>query len=158
MELSLDHYARVIFHRKWLVLGVFLIATIGTVVFSSRIPDVYTSDTVIMVDPQKVPETYVRSTVTGDVRNRSGHVVAANPERNTSSEDHRHAQSLLRRQKDLAREDVISRMRKDISVSILSEFGASQELQAFRIGYSGKEPGLSHRSRMNWHRCSSKKI
>ena len=30
------------------------------------------SSTLILVDPQKVPESYVKSTVTGDLRNRLG--------------------------------------------------------------------------------------
>jgi hypothetical protein len=37
---------------------------------------------------------------------------------------------------------VITKMRKNISVSVVSDFGASQDLQAFRITYSGREPHL----------------
>ena len=33
-------------------------------------------------------------------------------------------------------------MRSDISVQVVSDFGASQDLQAFRITYSGKEARL----------------
>ena len=36
------------------------------------LPDIYTSETTVLVDPQKVPEVYVKATVTGDVRNRLG--------------------------------------------------------------------------------------
>ena len=35
----------------------------------------------------------------------------------------------------MAREDVIAMMQKDVSVSIVSNYGGSQDLQAFRIGY-----------------------
>ena len=34
------------------------------------------------------------------------------------------------------------KMRKDISVSVVSDFGGSQDLQAFRIAYSGRDPRL----------------
>src|SRR5262249_5678035 len=45
--------------------------------------------------------------------------------------------------KTFAREDIIGKMRKDISVSVVSDFGgSSQDLQAFRITYSGREPRL----------------
>ena len=40
----------------------------------------------------------------------------------------------------LAREEIISRMRKDIGVSLVSDFGAGQGLEAFKISYSGKDP------------------
>ena len=42
----------------------------------------------------------------------------------------------------MAREDVISRMRSDISVQVVSDFGASQDFQAFRITYSGRDARL----------------
>jgi len=45
--------------------------------------------------------------------------------------------------KTLAREDVVAKMRKDISVNIVSDFGGNtQDLQAFRIAYSGRDPRL----------------
>ena len=69
-QLSLEHYVRVLFHRWWVILGTFILVSAGTFIATKRMPDVYTSETVIMVDPQKVPESYVRPTVTGDVRNR----------------------------------------------------------------------------------------
>src|SRR5215469_12089348 len=71
-QMSVEHYLRVLVHRRWLVLGTWLFISLATAIVSFRLPDVYTSDTLILVDPQKVPETYVKPTVTGDVRNRLG--------------------------------------------------------------------------------------
>jgi succinoglycan biosynthesis transport protein ExoP len=141
-EVSVEHYLRLILHRKWLVLGVFSLVSITTFVIASRMQDIYISETVIMVDPQKVPDSYVRSTVTGDVRNRLG----------TLSQQILSATRLQKiietlnlypeERKAQAREDVITRMRRDISVQVVSDFGGGQDLQAFRIGYSGTQPGL----------------
>src|SRR5947209_4063932 len=69
---SPEHYLRLLLHRKWLVLSVFIAVSAATFVVSYRLRNIYTSETVILVDPQKVPEAYVKSTVTGDVRNRLG--------------------------------------------------------------------------------------
>lgn len=139
---SAQHYLRLIVHRKWLVAGVFLVISLVTVLVAARLPDVYTSETVILVDPQKVPEGYVKSTVTGDVRNRLG----------TLSQQILSATRLQKiidtlrlypeDKKTLPREEIITRMRRDISVKVLSDFGGSQDLQAFRITYSGREPRL----------------
>ena len=140
--LSAEHYVQLILHRKWLVLAVFVVTTVIVVLVTSRMPDVYVSETVIMVDPQKVPDTYVRSTVTGDVRNRLGtlsqQILSATRLQKIIDTLNLYPED----RKKLAREDVITRMRKDINISILSDFGASQELQAFRIAYSGQEPRL----------------
>jgi succinoglycan biosynthesis transport protein ExoP len=140
--LSPEHYLRLIFHRKWLVLGVTLMVSAGTAIFSHYLPNVYSSETLILVDPQKVPDAYVKSTVTGDVRNRlstlSQQILSA-----TRLQKIIEALNLYPEdRKKLAREDVITRMRSDISVQVVSDFGATQDLQAFRIGYSGKDARL----------------
>jgi succinoglycan biosynthesis transport protein ExoP len=141
-QLSAAHYVQVILHRKWLVVAVCVLTTAIVVLVTSRMADVYVSETVIMVDPQKVPDSYVRSTVTGDVRNRLGtlsqQILSATRLQKIIDTLNLYPED----RKILAREDVITRMRKDISISILSEFGASQELQAFRISYSGQDPRL----------------
>ena len=140
--LPLEHYARLIYHRKWLVLGVFALIAGGTFFFAQSLPNIYQSETLIMVDPQKVPESYVKSTVTGDIRNRLG----------TLSQQILSATRLQKiidtlnlypeERKTLAREDLITKMRSEISTNIVGDFGGSQDLQAFKITYSGKDPRL----------------
>jgi uncharacterized protein involved in exopolysaccharide biosynthesis len=141
-RLSPEHYVRLVMHRKWLVLSVALGISAGTIVVSHFLPNIYTSETVILVDPQKVPDSYVKSTVTGDVRNRlstlSQQILSATrlqmiiESLNLYPED----------RKKMAREDVITRMRADISVQVVSDFAASQDFQAFRISYSGRDAQL----------------
>ena len=141
-QLPLEHYLRLLMHRKWLILGVFLTASVSTAVFSYFLPNVYTAETVILVDPQKVPESYVKATVSGDVRNRLG----------TLSQQILSATRLQRiidtsnlfpeEKKNLTREELILRMRSNIEVQVLSDFSGSQDLQAFRLRYSGKDPRL----------------
>lgn len=141
-SLTPEHCIRLLFHRKWLILGVFAAVSVATVIVTSRIRNEYTSETVIMVDPQKVPDNYVKATVSGDIRNRLG----------TLKQQILSATRLQKiidtlnlyptERKTMAREDVITRMRSDISVDVVSEFGGSQDLQAFRIGYLGTDPQL----------------
>src|SRR5579863_3952037 len=138
-ELNLEHYWLLLWHRKWIALGIFVTIALGTAAISYRLPNIYTSETLILVDPQKVPDSYVRPTVTGDVRDRLG----------TLSQQILSATRLQKiidtlslypeTRKTEPREEVITHMRKDISVQVVSDFGGSQDLQAFRITYSGKE-------------------
>jgi succinoglycan biosynthesis transport protein ExoP len=140
---SLEHYFRLLLHRKWLILGIWLLVSLVTVLVVYRLKDVYTSDTVILVDPQKVPESYVKSTVTGDVRNRLGtlsqQILSSTRLQQIIEKLNLYPED---RKAGMAREDVITKMRTDISVHVVSDFGASQDLQAFRITYSGKDPRL----------------
>ena len=71
-ELSAEHYLLILQHRKWFIAVIFLIVACGTGVVSYFLPNVYTSETLILVDPQQVPSDYVKPTVSGDVRNRLG--------------------------------------------------------------------------------------
>jgi polysaccharide chain length determinant protein (PEP-CTERM system associated) len=141
-ELSTEHYIRILWYRKWIVLVCFAVIAAGTAIWSSYLPDIYTSDTVILVDPQKVPDTYVKSTVTGDVRNRLGtlsqQILSATRLQKIIDNLNLYPED----RKQLAREDVITKMRNDISVNVVSDFGGSQDLQAFRISYSGRDPRL----------------
>jgi succinoglycan biosynthesis transport protein ExoP len=142
MGLPVAHYLRMILYRKWIVAAIFLIVSGGIAVYTWFLPNIYTSDTLILVDPQKVPESYVKSTVTGDIRNRLGtlsnQILSA-----TRLQKIIDALNLYpEERKKMAREDVISKMRGDISTNIVSDFGGSQDLQAFRIVYSGQDPRL----------------
>jgi succinoglycan biosynthesis transport protein ExoP len=141
-RLSPEHYLRLLVHRKWLVLGVALGVSAGTFVFSHYLPNVYTSETVILVDPQKVPDAYVKSTVTGDVRNRlstlSQQILSATRLQRIIETLNLYPED----RKKLAREDIITHMRGDITVQVVSDFAASQDFQAFRIAYSGKDARL----------------
>lgn len=138
----IEHYLRLILHRKLLILGIFVLVTGGVVFYAERLPNIYMSETLILVDPQKVPEAYVKSTITGDIRNRLG----------TLSQQILSATRLQKiidtlnlypeERKTLAREDVITKMRSDISTSIVTDFGGSQDLQAFKIQYFGRDPRL----------------
>ena len=141
-QVSPEHYLRLIIHRKWLVLSTFVLCSAATFIVSYRLPNVYTSSTLILVDPQKVPESYVKSTVTGDLRNRLGtlqqQILSAT--RLQKIIDSLNLYPVER--KTMAREDVIATMQKDVSVSIVSNYGGSQDLEAFRIGYSGRDARL----------------
>jgi polysaccharide chain length determinant protein (PEP-CTERM system associated) len=141
-QISPEHYLRLILHRKWLIITTFLTVTAVTVVVVSQLPDFYTSETLILVESQKVPESYVRPTVTGDVRSRL----------NTLEQQILSATRLQtiidglklypEERKKMAREDVITQMRRDILISLVSDFGRQDVLQAFKIAYSGRDPRL----------------
>jgi len=140
--LTPEHCLRLIFHRKWLILGIFGFVSAVTALITTRLPNVYSSDTLILVDPQKVPESYVKATISGDIRNRLGtlkqQILSATRLQKIIDNLHLYATE----RKNMAWEDVITQMRSDIGVSVVSDFGGSQDLQAFRITYSGQDPQL----------------
>jgi polysaccharide chain length determinant protein (PEP-CTERM system associated) len=140
-ETSIQHYLVVLLHRKWLILIIFLLVTAATLVVSSRLPNVYTSETLVLVDPQQVPSDYVRSTVSGDVRDRlstlSQQILSAIRLQRVIDQFNLYPKE----RKEMHSEDVIGLMRNNISVNLVGGSGAP--LQAFKIAYSNNDPKLA---------------
>ena len=69
-KLSLPDLLAMARRRLWLLTIPPIVTLLPALVYSSRIPDVYQSDMLIAIDPQRVPDAFVRSTVTlgADVR------------------------------------------------------------------------------------------
>ena len=65
-----DDILRIAKRRIWIVLLPFIATTIGVAAFTRTLPNKYRSETVILVVPQRVPENYVRSTVTSRIEDR----------------------------------------------------------------------------------------
>ena len=47
--ISPEHYLRVIVHHWWVVAITFVVVTTGTIVYTSRLPDIFTSTTLSFV-------------------------------------------------------------------------------------------------------------
>lgn len=65
-----EDFLRIAWRRKWLILLPLVIVSIAAALITRRLPDVYRSETTILVVPQRVPESYVRSTVTDRIEDR----------------------------------------------------------------------------------------
>ena len=60
-----DEVLRILWRRRWLLLVPLALAGGAAAIYSRTLPDRFRSETLILVVPQRVPESYVRSTVTG---------------------------------------------------------------------------------------------
>jgi polysaccharide chain length determinant protein (PEP-CTERM system associated) len=60
----------IVWRHKWMVVLPFAIATAAAAAYSRTLPDVYRSETLIMVVPQRIPDTIVRSAVTSRIEDR----------------------------------------------------------------------------------------
>lgn len=56
--------------NKWIIVSFVSVLTTAAILLSLRLPDLYRSETLILVVPQRVPESYVRSTVTTRIEDR----------------------------------------------------------------------------------------
>ena len=124
---------KLVWRRKWAVILPFLLVSAGTFVTARTLPNRYRSETVILVVPQKVPESYVRSTVTADIGDRLRSIREQILTRTRLE--------LIVRDFDLYRaerarmpmEDLVDAMRRDVLVEIVKG-------ETFRVAYTSDDP------------------
>jgi succinoglycan biosynthesis transport protein ExoP len=123
--------------RKWWVILTAMAATITACVVAWRLPNIYRSETVILVDPQKVPDAYVTSTVSSTVLDRLPMIrqEVMSPTRLKRLVDSLGLYPELRSRKE--GEQIIQTMQKAINIEVVD--AGAQRLSAFRIAFHSKD-------------------
>src|SRR5438093_2195592 len=66
LELGLDIWSR----RQWLAVVVFALMLAGTATVATFLPRIYRSTATVLVERHQVPESFVRSSITGELETR----------------------------------------------------------------------------------------
>lgn len=119
--------------HKWLLLMPFVVGAVGATIWARYQPDRYRSETLILVVPQRVPDNYVRSTVTTRLQDR---LQSINQQILSRTRLERIIQDFnlypeLRRTQFM--EQVVDEMRKNINPQIVKG-------DAFKISYVSTNP------------------
>jgi succinoglycan biosynthesis transport protein ExoP len=129
---ALKQHAHVVF------LSFLLLAILG-IVGVSLLPNVYRATTTILVDPQKIPEKYVSSTVTTDPNARMNtltqQVLSASRLQEIIDKDNLYPE--LRKKK--SREEVLDFMREKTKIELKQSPEPEQGLSSFTIAYEDND-------------------
>jgi polysaccharide chain length determinant protein (PEP-CTERM system associated) len=142
---SVDEYWAMVVRRRWWILGPLFLGWL--IVFASAwiIPPKYTSETVILVEQQKVPQQFVMPNVQVDLQERLQSITqqVLSRARLLSIINNLHLyQGLFFSSPD----DQILQMRKDIKIDLIQTPpipGKSPELTAFRVSYVADKPQIA---------------
>lgn len=128
--------------RRWkLFLMPMVLVPIAVFLIGKKIPKVYRSETLILIEPQKIPADYVKATVTSDITDRL-QTIRQQVMSRTRLEIVIHdlnlgGKSLTPQQENL----LIEQMRKNITVEIVAQpEGSRSDSGAFRISYLASNP------------------
>ena len=134
--------AMIIRRKMWIIICLLVVPPL--VFIAGRAwPKRYRSETVILVDPQRVPEEYVKATITGDVTDRLQTI---------SEEVMSRTRLLTIGNKDGLYQDVrqkfgddsaVDAMRKDIAVDIIKGANERSPIEGFKIAYIASTPRLA---------------
>ncbi len=142
---TLKDYRRLLLRRKWLIAFVTFGVALGTAVVTYSLPNIYKGTTTILVDSQRVPDTYVKSTVSTSVVDR----LATIQEQILSATRLNQVINEMNLYRNLRvkepQERIIDRMRKDIEIKVQNLGKADGGLGAFSISYRSRNPAEAAR-------------
>ncbi len=133
--------AWILWKQRWYVAGVILVVFAASALIVWRLPPVYRSDALILVESQKIPGAYVPSQVSTDLQDRladiSQRILSSARLRRIVDQFGLYQQEA----KAVGSDEVVEMMRKDITIK--PERGwARDQPGAFRVGFQGTRPAL----------------
>lgn len=144
-ELEFDDYVAILRRRLWVILIPTVVVPVVVYLISLKIPNRYTSQTLVLIESQKVPESYVRSVVSEELGFRLGTMQEQILSRTR-------LQPIIERfslyKEDASKvpmEELVDRMRKSISVRpVISEISSrGGGLPGFYVNFTSDNPRLA---------------
>ena len=131
-----------IVRRRWrLGLAVFLVPLSAVVSLALFLPRVYRASTVVLVDRQQVPETFVRSTVTSALETRLQSISQEVLKRGRLEELIQRFDLYPELRASKSMEAVTERMRRDIRIERVTDpVVRGGAIVAFTVSYTGRDP------------------
>ncbi len=138
------HWRTLCRRRWWLALPAFGIwMTVWVVAWF--LPAIYRSETVILVEQQKVPEQYVVSNVSADLQDRLQNMTQQILSRTRLLKIMEDFNLYPRLHARVTGDEMVERMRKDIQVDLVQAANRSGNLSAFKVAYLSNNPVLAQK-------------
>jgi polysaccharide chain length determinant protein (PEP-CTERM system associated) len=128
-----DDFVRIGKRHKWLIVIPFVVLSVATLIGSQYLPNRYRSQTLILVVPQRVPENYVKATVTTRIEDRLQSIRQQILSRTRLERTIEEFDLYASERKNGIMEDIVERMRWDIDVDVVKG-------DAFRIAFTSDSP------------------
>lgn len=127
---------RVALRRKWQIILPFVLIASSIAFYSYILPNRYRSETLILVVPQRVPESYVRSTVTSPIEDRLRSISDQILSRSRLEQIITEFGLYVELRQKLPMEEVVAAMRGDINVGTVRG-------DSFRVAYMAGDPTVA---------------
>src|SRR5215831_14600236 len=138
-------YARMLSRRKWFVIVVTFAFAVTVAIVTYFIPNSYKATTVILVDPQKVPDYYVNSTVTTSVVDRLATLRQQILSETRLSQIIDEMGLYQKLKNKVPQEELVKRMQLDILVEVGASPKGEKTLGSFSVSYFNSNANLAAR-------------
>ncbi len=137
--LSMRDYLDILLHRKWYVIIPLVVAILASFGVCQYLPKIYRATTLILVQPQSVPEKYVQPTITDTVISRLDTIAQEIMSRTRLEKVIQEFNLYQDLRKKAPMEEVVETMRKAIGVKVEEEKKQSTR-NTFTISFEGENP------------------
>ncbi|MCK5507046.1 MAG: hypothetical protein KAI50_00810, partial [Desulfobacterales bacterium] len=145
-NLNVKYYLDLALRRKWWIIVSFVLSLIIGLVCIKVIPKTFRANTLILVQSQKIPDSYVNSTVTESVQSRL-HTISQQIYSRTNLEKIIKEFNLIKKENETETEKksvsmLIESLRRKIKVDMRQRDKRSS-VQAFEISFEWRDPGIA---------------
>jgi polysaccharide chain length determinant protein (PEP-CTERM system associated) len=133
---NVHDYIEIFLRRIWYILIPFAMVLAGAATYAITSPKEYRASSLILVTPQKVPEAFVRPTVTSKIEDRLSSISQEIMSRTRLEQVISELRLYSEESKSKSMEEIVELMRRNIQVEIKGKEGY------FTIGYVGKDPRI----------------
>jgi polysaccharide biosynthesis transport protein len=140
---TLETYREVLYRRRWCFLLILFGIWLAGWLFAWLLPAVYRSQSVILIEQQKVPEQYVTPNVSIDLQERLNSMTQTIMSRTRLERIIEELHLYTKERAHMSPEELVDRMRSDIRIDLVQAPGKREELTAFKISYSSADPRLA---------------
>ncbi|MGD0277454.1 MAG: Wzz/FepE/Etk N-terminal domain-containing protein, partial [Syntrophales bacterium] len=134
---TLKDYMEIARRRIWYIVVPFLLVMLGISVYAIFAPREYKASTLVLVSPQRVPESYVQATVTSTIEERLQSIAQEVMSRTRLELIIKEMRLYEKERKALAPEEVIELMQKHIKLELPSK---REDKGYFTISFIGDNP------------------
>jgi len=134
--LTLHDYFEIALRRKWWIIIPLILSVSGAAALTHVLPKLYRSSTLILVEPQKVPEDYVKVPVTGSIEDRLATIRQQVLSRSLLQRVIVEFYLSPNKGNGAISEDFINSIRKHITIDTVT----SKDVGAFTISFIGNDP------------------
>jgi len=133
---NIHDYTEIFLRRIWYIIIPFIVILAAASLYAFYLPKVYRATTLVLVTPQKVPEAFIRPTVTSKTEDRLQSISQEIMSRTRLEQVISEFKLYSEEAKSLSQEEIIESMRKDIQVELKGKEGF------FTISYTGRDPRI----------------
>ncbi len=134
-----DDYVRIAWRRRWFIAIPVVVIASATAVVSVFLPNWYRASTSILIIPQRVPENFVRPTVTADLNERLNMITQQILSRTRLERIIQEFNLYERERRTKIMEDVIEQMRRDINVNVARPRSRREDVNSFSVSFDANE-------------------